>query len=97
MNGKQIVMGRDARLGLLDGVNQLADAVKVTLDQTPPELAADIMDGGIVLAGGGALDTDHPLAILYNESRVMRVAEGLSDVLRLNIARGALDLEKGAL
>jgi chaperonin GroEL len=31
MNGKKIVMGREARLGLLDGVNQLADAVKVTL------------------------------------------------------------------
>ena len=31
MNGKQVVMGREARLGLLDGVNQLADAVKVTL------------------------------------------------------------------
>ena len=29
--------------------------MKTTLDQTPPELAADIMDQGIVLAGGGAL------------------------------------------
>jgi len=29
--------------------------VKVTLDKTPPELAADIMERGIVLAGGGAL------------------------------------------
>ena len=31
------------------------DAVKQTLDRTPPELASDIMDRGIVLAGGGAL------------------------------------------
>ena len=31
MSGKQVVLGREARLGLLDGVNQLADAVKVTL------------------------------------------------------------------
>jgi rod shape-determining protein MreB len=31
------------------------DAVKNTLDKTPPELASDIMDKGIVLAGGGAL------------------------------------------
>ncbi|MBT6276334.1 MAG: acyl-CoA/acyl-ACP dehydrogenase [Chromatiales bacterium] len=61
------------------------------------EMLSEVVDGAIQLAGGGALDTDHPLAILYNESRVMRVAEGLSDVLRLNIARGALDLEKGAL
>ena len=31
--------------------------MKVTLDQTPPELAADIMDRGVMLAGGGALLT----------------------------------------
>jgi rod shape-determining protein MreB len=36
-------------------VNQIVDAIKSTLDKTPPELAADIMDRGIVLAGGGAL------------------------------------------
>ena len=34
---------------------QIIDAIKSTLDKTPPELAADIMDRGIVLAGGGAL------------------------------------------
>ena len=36
-------------------VSQIIDAIKSTLDKTPPELAADIMDRGIVLAGGGAL------------------------------------------
>src|ERR671939_114542 len=36
-------------------VGQIIDAIKSTLDKTPPELAADIMDRGIVLAGGGAL------------------------------------------
>ncbi len=36
-------------------VNSIVDAIKVTLDETPPELAADIMDAGIVLAGGGSL------------------------------------------
>jgi rod shape-determining protein MreB len=36
-------------------VTQIIDAMKSTLDKTPPELAADIMDRGIVLAGGGAL------------------------------------------
>ena len=35
----------------------IVDAVKVTLDKTPPELAADIMEQGIMLAGGGALLT----------------------------------------
>jgi len=40
---------------LSDTVNQIIDAVKITLEKTPPELAADIMDRGIVLTGGGAL------------------------------------------
>ena len=35
----------------------IVDAVKTTLDKTPPELAADIMEQGIVLTGGGALLT----------------------------------------
>lgn len=36
-------------------VSQIVDAVKVTLDKTPPELAADVMQRGIMLTGGGAL------------------------------------------
>ena len=36
-------------------IPQIIDAVKETLDRTPPELASDIMDRGIMLAGGGAL------------------------------------------
>ncbi|WP_400242640.1 rod shape-determining protein [Niallia sp. JL1B1071] len=40
---------------LKDTVAAIVDAVKVTLEKTPPELAADIMDRGIVLTGGGAL------------------------------------------
>lgn len=38
-----------------DTVETIVDAVKMTLEKTPPELAADIMDRGIVLTGGGAL------------------------------------------
>ena len=43
------------REALAEPVSSIVDAVKVTLDQTPPELAADIMHRGICLAGGGAL------------------------------------------
>ncbi len=61
------------------------------------EALAKIVDEGIQLAGGGALLTDHPLARLYREVRVLRVAEGLTDILRQNIARGALELGKGTI
>ena len=43
------------REALAEPVGAIIDAVKTTLDKTPPELAADIMEDGIMLAGGGAL------------------------------------------
>ena len=45
----------DIRDGLEESVVAICDAVRGTLDRTPPELAADIMESGIMLAGGGAL------------------------------------------
>jgi rod shape-determining protein MreB len=45
----------EIRESIEEPVSAITDAVKVTLDKTPPELAADIMEKGIMLAGGGAL------------------------------------------
>jgi rod shape-determining protein MreB and related proteins len=50
-----IISSEEIRDALEEPVGQIVDAIKSTLDKTPPELAADIMDRGIVLAGGGAL------------------------------------------
>jgi rod shape-determining protein MreB and related proteins len=53
---KTITVGaEEIRKAIEEPVNQIVDAVKDTLDRTPPELAADVMDKGIVLTGGGAL------------------------------------------
>ena len=46
---------KEIREAIEEPVTAIVDAVKVTLDKTPPELAADIMEQGIVLTGGGAL------------------------------------------
>ena len=46
---------KEITAALRDTVSAIVDAVKNTLEKTPPELAADIMDRGIVLTGGGAL------------------------------------------
>ncbi len=43
------------REALAEPISAIVDAVKTTLDKTPPELAADIMEDGIMLTGGGAL------------------------------------------
>ncbi len=40
---------------LKDNLNEVVNAVKIALEKTPPELAADIVDNGVVLTGGGAL------------------------------------------
>ena len=50
-----ILSSEEVRHALEEPVAQIVDAIKQTLDKTPPELSADIMDRGIVLAGGGAL------------------------------------------
>jgi rod shape-determining protein MreB len=55
---KTVVLSSDeVRHAMEEPVSQIIDAIRSTLDKTPPELAADIMDRGIVLAGGGALLT----------------------------------------
>jgi rod shape-determining protein MreB len=54
---------------LLEPVSQIVEAVKVALEATPPELAADIVDKGIVMTGGGSL--------LTNLDQVLRDQTGL--------------------
>ncbi|MAS54359.1 rod shape-determining protein [Nocardioides sp.] len=49
------VPAAEIRQAIEEPLHAILDAVRVTLDQTPPELAGDIMDRGIVLTGGGAL------------------------------------------
>ncbi|NLY29975.1 MAG: rod shape-determining protein [Firmicutes bacterium] len=49
------VTDEEIHLALAEPIQSIVEAVKVTLERTPPELAADIMDKGIILAGGSSL------------------------------------------
>ena len=49
------VRASEIQMALSEPVTSIVDAVKMTLEKTPPELSADIMDNGIVMAGAGAL------------------------------------------
>ena len=49
------ISSAEVREALAEPVSQIVAAVKTTLEQTPPELAADIVDRGIVMTGGGSL------------------------------------------
>ena len=64
-----VISQRQIAESLAEPVGAIIEAVKVALEQTPPELAADIVDKGIVLTGGGAL--------LANLDFVLRHATGL--------------------
>jgi rod shape-determining protein MreB len=50
-----VISDVEIREALVETVNVIVDAARVALEQTPPELSADIVDRGIVLSGGGAL------------------------------------------
>ena len=49
------ITAEEVREALADSVNMIVDAIRSTLEKTPPELASDIIDNGIMLTGGGAL------------------------------------------
>ncbi|HVX19342.1 MAG TPA: rod shape-determining protein [Acidimicrobiales bacterium] len=78
----------EIREALEEPVAAIVDAVKTTLDKTPPELAADIMEKGIVLAGGGALlhgldarlqhETGMPIVVSPNPLNCVAIGSGQS-------------------
>lgn len=64
----------EIRDAIEEPVSSIVDAVKVTLDKTPPELAADIMERGIMLAGGGALLKGLPERLAHETGMPIRIA-----------------------
>jgi rod shape-determining protein MreB len=73
---KTIVIGDDEiREALREPVMTIVDAVRTALERTPPELAADIVDKGIVLTGGGALLKGLDLLLRQETNLPITVAE----------------------
>ncbi len=76
----------EVREAIEEPVSAIVDAVKVTLDKTPPELSADIMEQGIVLTGGGALlhglnhrisaETGMPIIVAKNPLHSVAIGSG---------------------
>ncbi len=84
VRGRDLVTGlpRTLRLkatevekALAEPVAAIVDAIKLTLERTPPELAADIMDRGIVLTGGGALLRNLDQHLIEHTGMPVHVAE----------------------
>jgi rod shape-determining protein MreB and related proteins len=75
---------------LRDTVYAIVDAVKLTLEKTPPELASDIMDRGIVLTGGGALLRNLDKVISEETKMPVLIAEDPLDCVAVGTGK-ALD------
>ena len=79
----------EIREALKESIGKIVDAVRIALEQTPPELSADIVDRGIVLTGGGALlknldkrlSHETGLPIIVSDDQLKAVALGSGKVL----------------
>ncbi|MDZ4787423.1 MAG: rod shape-determining protein [Blastochloris sp.] len=84
------VTSQEIREALLDPISTIVESVRITLERCPPELSADLVERGIVLAGGGALlrgldrliAEETGLPVYVAEDPLSAVAEGTGKVLQ---------------
>jgi rod shape-determining protein MreB len=74
-------------------VNAIVDAIKVTLEKTPPELAADVMERGIMLTGGGALLNGLDKLIMKETGIPVLIAEDPLDCVVLGTGKVLDEIE----
>ncbi|MDQ1001339.1 rod shape-determining protein MreB [Neobacillus niacini] len=84
------ITAKEIGAALKDTVYAIVEAVKNTLEKTPPELAADIMDRGIVLTGGGALLRNLDKVISEETNMPVLIAENPLDCVAIGTGK-ALD------
>jgi rod shape-determining protein MreB len=87
------VPAADLRRAIEEQVTAIVDAVKATLDKTPPELAGDIADRGIVLTGGGALLKGMDDRLRHETGIPVHVADNPLDAVVLGAGRCVDNLE----
>jgi rod shape-determining protein MreB and related proteins len=96
MNGvpKEIVISeRQVSESLADSVSSIIEAVKVALEHTAPELAADIVDNGIMLTGGGALLSDLDLVLRHATGLPVSIADQPLTCVALGSGRALEDMK----
>ncbi len=88
------VTSAEIREALAEPLSHVVEAIKVTLEKTPPELAADIIDQGITLAGGGALIRGLDKLINKETGMPVYVAETPLDCVADGTGKVLEDIEK---
>lgn len=84
----------EVREALKEPVSAIIEAIKTTLEKTPPELAADIMDKGIMLAGGGALLKGLDKLINRETHMPVHIAESPLDCVALGAGKALDNVDK---
>ena len=99
-----VVHSEDVRAALLECLEKITSAIKETLERTPPELSADIIDRGITLTGGGALlrgldqliQSETGIDVHVAEDPLDCVAKGAGAVLdHVDVLHDVLDTDGG--
>jgi rod shape-determining protein MreB len=97
------ITSQEVREALMEPISTIVDSVRITLERCPPELSADLVDRGLVLAGGGALlrgldrllaeETGLPVHVA--EDPLSAVAEGTGKALQeLNLLRRVSSMDR---
>ncbi len=89
-----ILTSREIRSAMSESVFAIVDAIKSTLEKTPPELAADVMNRGITLTGGGALIRGLDVLIAEETGIPVYVADNALDCVALGTGLALSALEK---
>lgn len=84
----------EVREALKEPVDAIIDAIKTNLEKTPPELAADIMDKGIMLTGGGALLRGLDMLINHETHMPVHIAENPIDCVALGAGKALENVDK---
>jgi rod shape-determining protein MreB len=102
VRGRDLITGLPKNITLSSGeinealkepINAIVDAIKYTLEKTPPELAADIMDKGIMLAGGGALLSGLDTLIKEETGMPVMIAETPLDCVAIGTGKVLDEIE----
>ena len=90
------ITSQEVTEAIKEPVNAIVEAIKYTLEKTPPELSADIMESGIMLTGGGALLTGLDTLISLETGMPVNIAENPLDCVAQGTGLALENIEKWA-
>ena len=90
----EIITSDQVEKAMQESIDKIVEVVKITLEKTPPELASDIMEKGIMLSGGGALIKNLDKLISAETGMPVYIAEEPLDCVVKGTEKTLQDLEK---